>query len=991
MINGVKASGLGAIIMSCACGGGTPEVVTPPPLHITATPPKPAPQRARWVFSHPEEGLHAKFDLGDGRAVYAGNNGRREMAREGEPLVDASTLALGDLIAIRKTPDGHFAFIANDGTMYLAKDPMGALDVVRPGPVGEGKTFVDQDPGKVAMLGIHPDGRLLRTTDFGLTWKEVDYAGANKPYGRPTDLAMDSKGNGILLHMPQRLYVTHDDGATWAPIAPVHGMGARVAFHDGKDRIYVSGYGGAMAMLNGSTLVPTTERPEPIYKAPEKEADETAQDERGETKSVLVGDHVVEFTEINRHGKVRELKIGSAALGDKIEKRASNTELVGENGLSKHIAAFGKELVYLRDDDDADENAPTTTLYRSKDFGATWTKESQLQGVEAAYGDGVDVAAGPKGFVFVTSLCAKDERSGPTCARRQVRPVGGQFEDIAFTEDFEPKEFAFDEAHDKVFVLGTHDGRQHVYESPLSQNKFSRTKLLDASPYTKAMITVDGKGGARAFEWDYSKGWVLHRLGDDGKEAPPMYLALDRGNVAFIGARGLIFAGRDKGWETNDAGDSWTRVATNGYASSLVCSDAGCVNGDAARVGWELPALQGGDKVTAQAEPTKPPQVVTPPHPPAPPPQELTCKASGSASPISQTPSSDMVDGMATDRWATVKHDSDGKIGIIVGTKSAVRDLPLFAALPKPPAKPPANPEELRTGERVLNDGVVAARYRFAPRSTTGTYNPVDVELAWWSAVTGRTMHHTLPKVSPFRVSRYGFSGTPQIVDGGILFQGSQTDPAYFIHDDGKVETLTLPHGTSVGQAERLAKRWVLADTMSAMVQISESDDNAKTWKQTAWGLGWGSIGLVSIADKATVTFGSSGTHAMLFPIEAALADDPPAPVVIDESSVTTACDAKAGRHRFTGYIPSDARPIRVKIENTKGTDKWTTTLSPGNRVMHDAPGGRMCTSAYVLSGWDRGESQTMFVYPEANGAWSGWRFHRADKTGMVAEPMTCK
>jgi len=991
-----RVRGLGVLAL-VACGGGQPEVVTPPPLHITATPPKAPPQRARWVFEHPEQGLHARMDLGDGRVLYAGNNGRREVARQGEPLVDATTLAMGDLVGIRKTPDGQFAFFATDGTVYISKDPMGTLDVVRPGPVAEGKTFTDWDPGKSAFVGIHPDGRLMRTTDFGVTWNEVSYAGGAKPYGRPSDLAMDSKGNGILLHVPQRLFVTHDDGATWTPIGAVHGMGARRAYHDGKDRIFVVGWNGQLAMLQGNALVPTTEHAAPIYEAPEQktEPDETSQDERGETKSVLVGDHVVEFVEINRHGKVREIKIGSAPLGEKIDKRVANTELVGEGGLSKHIASYGRDLVYLRDDDDADENAPTTTLYRSKDFGATWTKESQLQGVETAYGDDVDVAVGPKGFVFVTGLCAKDERSGPTCAHRQVRPAGGQFEDLSFTEDFNANQFVFDEAHDKVFVLGVHDGHHHVYESPISQNKFTRTKLLDTTGYNPRLtLTVDAKGLPRVFDYDWSKGWVVHKLGDDGKEAPLQYLNTERGNIAFIGQRGLIFAGRDKAWETDDAGDNWMRVASNGYASSLMCSEAGCINGDAQRVGWDLPALTTGEKLALENEPHKPTVAPPPQHPPAAPPQELTCKVSGTASPITSTPGNDMVDGIAADRWASVKHDTDGKIGIVVGTKNAVRELPLLAALPKPPTKAPANPEELRSGERVLNDGVIAARYRFAPRSATGTYNPVDVELAWWSAVTGRTMHHTLPKVPAFRVSRYGFSGTPQIVDGGLLFQGSTSDPAYFIHDDGKVETMTLPKGAGVGQAERLAKRWILADSSAGMIQISASDDNAKTWNQTAWGLGWGTLGLMSIDNKAQITYGSGNMNSLLFPVDATLPDDPPTPVVIDDSTVATACDAKAGRHRFSSYLSYDGRPVRVKIDNVRGTDKWTTNMTPNYRVAHDTSGGRMCTSAYIFNGWDRYESITMFIYPDTNGTWTGWRFRRPDdkkKTGMIAEPLTCK
>jgi photosystem II stability/assembly factor-like uncharacterized protein len=983
-----------------ACGGEAPQVVTPPPLHITATPPQP-PQRARWIFSHPERGLVGKLDLGDGNVLYIGQNGRRELAKKDDPLVDAPTLALGDLIGVMKTPKGEYAFVAGDGTVFTSKEPLGNLENAKPGPIGPdhpNTKLGSPTTGKAAILGIHPDGRLMRSADYGNSWQAVDYTGGNKPYGKLASIVLDSKGNGVALHFPQRLFVTHDDGASWSPLASNH-MGVRSIQRDGKDRIFVNGMNGVRATLDGNALAPTSDYPKSVYEAPKTDpaAAAATNDERSDSKTILTGDRVVEFAEITRHGKVREVQIASAALGDKPEKPASNTDLVGANGMSKHIAGFGKEIVYLRDDDDADENAPTTTLYRSKDYGATWQKESQLQGVDAAEGEGIDIAAGPKGWVYVTSLCPKDESSGSNCSHKQIRPADAKaFEDMAFTEEFEPKEFAFDETGGKVYAIGLHEGHQYVYESPLAQNKFSRTKLLDANSYTKAAISVDGKGVARVFEFDNSKqNWVLHKLGADGKEQS-LYIAAERGTIALTGSRGIIFAGRDHGWETNDGGESWMRVATNGFAHDLVCSDAGCVNGDAQRVGWDLPAITNQEKVTAQTDPVKPP-TNTPhvDHPPPITPKEIACKVSGTAQTVSSTPSTEMVDGVGADRWATVKHDTDSKISIVVGTKNAVRELPLLAALPKPAAnaKPPANPEEMRAGERTLNDGVVAARYRFAPRTGGGGYNPVDVELAWWSSVTGKTMHHTLPKVAAFRVSRYGFSGAPQIVDGGLLFQGASSDSAYFIHDDGKVETLPMPKNGTVHEAELVKKRWLLADTEGPAVQISSSDDNGKTWKQTAWGLDnyYGTIGLQLLDNKTTVSFASNyasaAGHTLLFPIDATLADDPPAPIVIDATqNVDTPCDAKAGRHRFTQYIQSDRRPLRISID--------TGTFSPSQRVLHDASGGKTCTSAYISTGYTSKGYETAFVYPEANGTFTGWRFRRPDdrnKTGMVAEPLTCK
>ena len=69
-----------------------------------------------------------KLDLGDGSTLYIGQNGRRELAKGNDPLVDAQTLALEDLIGVVRDPKGGFAFVAPDGDVYTAKEPLGAID-----------------------------------------------------------------------------------------------------------------------------------------------------------------------------------------------------------------------------------------------------------------------------------------------------------------------------------------------------------------------------------------------------------------------------------------------------------------------------------------------------------------------------------------------------------------------------------------------------------------------------------------------------------------------------------------------------------------------------------------------------------------------------------------------------------------------------------------------------------------------------------------------
>jgi hypothetical protein len=371
---------------------------------------------------------------------------------------------------------------------------------------------------------------------------------------------------------------------------------------------------------------------------------------------------------------------------------------------------------------------------------------------------------------------------------------------------------------------------------------------------------------------------------------------------------------------------------------------------------------------------------------------DLTCKPTGPATPLSFVPGTDLLDGRSPEmRWASIKTESDGRMSVVVGTKSTVKTLPLLAAEPKPiapaaGAKPPP-PMEHRQGQKTLTHGVVTARYSFAP-ANGGPYNPVDVDLTWWSSATGKVQHKLLPKVKPFRVSRYGFSGSPQIVDGGLLFQPARGEPAFFVKDDGKLEMLQTPANASIENADHIGKRWLVADWDGWTARTSISDDNGASWKQKAWGLDEsGTLTLTSIGGKATLNLTHGQNPPLLFGLDVPLPDDPPAPIVVEPQATDVVCDAQSARQRFVAYIPYDRRTVKARIEEP---NKSVTQLSATTRVTHDMPNGKTCTSAYALSG-----AQTAFIYPETKG-WSGWRFRRntdpKDKQSTwFAEALTCQ
>jgi hypothetical protein len=949
-------------LLAASCGPN-PTSVTPSKPVVENT--KPPAARARWVFSAPEHEIGAKLDLGDHKTLYVGGHGRRELEEGGE-IKHAQTLAEESLTGVMRDDKGRFVFVAADGDAYRSTEALGPIERVAP-PRTEPLASVTT--GRAAILGIGAKG-LFRSADFGLTWKAVDYA-AQKPYGRAASVALDSKGNGVLVHLPQRVFVTHDDGATWAPIAsPAHG--AASVLRDGQDRLFAFGYYDQRATLAASAFAETTDLPASIFPGrtlrelrdiPAEATERFPLYPRSqmpvlrepEPLRVLAGDRVVEIA-------VHDGKIDtrSAPLGDPQGTPTAQPDLDVGVLDDAHVAAWNGELAYAQQPRIDDDVTMETTLFRSKDYGATWKKETTFPGASAP---GHAVFVGPRGWTFVAPTC---KPKASDCKPAKIRPAGKTAFEDAGDPSFTPEQFVFDEPHNKVYALA-----DQVYEGTLDAAKLVPVHLVFAVPPSKIVITVDEQGGLRLFEHNGDRHVTTRSRNAKGEVQPSRYVDLGSGRLAFAGRRGLSI-GDHESYETNDAGDTWTRVASNGSTEGLACSAAGCLLEGAQRVGWDLPALQSTEIVRATTTPLADNAGVQKPTPSKSTPFNVACKVSGKGSTMESASDASWVDGTTPARWAQASRPSmigdTSALGLVWADKDTVHRTQLLGAA--------HGAMELRAAVDERDDGIIAARYQFTRRSATGKLNPVQVELAWWSPAKPAQAHHaTIAGVKAFRVARFSFSGRARVVDGGVVFQGSRDDVIHFVSDDGKQQTLAaapFPF-TDVFHS---GNHWVLADSDGDVVQLAGSDDGGKTWTLHGWAFGGihTDEGVVeSIAGKAMLRAHDT-LHEIAWPVTA----DPPAPIVIDATHPAPRCEGLAAS--------STSRRERLESEPIT-MDLAGTQLTAVDRVVHDTLQGKLCTAVLQL---EQGRDREAYLYADPGGGWSGWSYREADDKTIV-EPLTCK
>lgn len=123
--------------------------------------------------------------------------------------------AIGDTSSPARETSDTYVFVDREGDVYKSSEPLGPLQSLRQRP-GVARRRVSTGKGSIFAI-TEADGRLLGSRDLGASWQSVDYAGTPRPWGKVTSITVDTNGDGLLVHLPKKQFVTHDDGVTWLP------------------------------------------------------------------------------------------------------------------------------------------------------------------------------------------------------------------------------------------------------------------------------------------------------------------------------------------------------------------------------------------------------------------------------------------------------------------------------------------------------------------------------------------------------------------------------------------------------------------------------------------------------------------------------------------------------------------------------------------------------------------------------------------------------
>jgi len=589
----------------------SPKVVTPPAKSATAN----APTRVLFPFHEFRE--VTALDLGDGAQLKIGATGRRALAKNGK-LEEGLPMPEPIRIATR-VADG-IALIADSGMRYLVKEPLGHAVELHGGPTAteRPRSFAH---GKSAVAIAIASG-VFRSLDGGRTWKASTFDVAS---GAAISVALTKDGHGLALKVPQRLFTTTDDGATWKAIDSL-GLGARSVSAD-SSTLRVDGALGSARLVDGK-----------LVREPAAAVSSAPAGSSSWSLARLYGGFLV----VDEHLATGGLAVRIGALGDALKSTdapCQNTHGAGDDS-----------GVYLVCDDDHG----TLHHWTPKDG---WKQLSQRKG---RTGDHETAVAVSNGVLWVGRLCEEE-----ACGNRKVSFDGKTFADLKVDAHGAVRAVAFD-AKQRGYLVADDGGRLGLYTSEPSSPTFTRTKMLDldVARWSRARVTVDEDQALHvATCLESFSGCVVHTFRNGApagkRELPGAY------DVALVGKRGMMVGLDGLAHETADGGATWTLASFPGDREDLTCSAHGCLRYETLRLGWGEPGSDPSElDPNAKIEEPAPPKM-----------KAIACKPTGPA--VSHVVPRDILE--ARDGLGWIEAKMDGAFHAKLASGGVVRDVEVLA------------------------------------------------------------------------------------------------------------------------------------------------------------------------------------------------------------------------------------------------------------------------------------------------------------------------
>ena len=574
----------------------------------------------------------AERRLSDGRVLLAGKRGERWLF---DPVTHGLTaganLAPEDLIAVLDAESG-FWFVGQSGTSYEAKDPLGRF-VRSSAPL---EPLVRVSAARHSIVGIPVDRSLSRSTDGAASFTNVGPAQVAF-----ADVELGSDGSGLALAIPEALWLTRDEGATWSPL-PGKTHGAFALSRDRQGHVRVETVFGPYHLADAPAKLEagqdSTSAQDLPTNAPPRGPDAAA---LAEGRAIVLGERYLEVTA--PRGRPSDYELWQGPLDGKLEAsplpQLKDCRAARLTGFDRYL-----ELACLRGSSDA--GSIPISFFRSEDQGRHFAAEPFT-----SFGTlpGFRFALGASGTLIATGLCGAPSAG---CA------TGGMFVRRETPRDApRPKRKGSDpalpRAEFELFAAAT----PTLAESALGLCFSSNGRIAYAvgrRSKTGALATFVSHDGGKNFEvhdldlvradaededqyWEHTQSSVRlesFAAAEDGslslvladRQGRAVIVADEQGRLlsgskapderALVGAIGMrafaLSVSSRKTWESLDAGVTWQSLsrfplslcAGEGECEvKLQCLAAGCVVGnEVSRIGW---AGQSEDEGNALPPPSR--------------------------------------------------------------------------------------------------------------------------------------------------------------------------------------------------------------------------------------------------------------------------------------------------------------------------------------------------------------------------------------------------